>query len=452
MQYIVQGKGLLDPVELQQKLDELTGFIPVLKLKLEGNRWTFNGKVPQLTVHNAAMPADWNDTFFTAPLDSRIGSCFAFHLFQTDYSTLVIRVLHSAMDGVGALKLIEYFFQLLNCQAVPSITDHPKDHDVRRVIGRIPSTIRGGYTSKWKGLAQDIIQTGSVKYKTEVLNFSERIEEITGSVARWYMDQTHESARFMIPVNIRRHGIHTEALSNLCLPIYLRTTVDQGKEDIQSQLLKELAECNELAYEPTETLGSLIPGAILGNLFGRMIHKAQRTNRYPMSGFISDLGKVDLSNFSTRSFEATNFLSLPVYVPLAPLCLISCYHQNGTRVAFSVPDFYDIGAIKRSLQQAMKPVRPAVERITTFEPAEGELVNDMRISWSEVLKIPVEEIGLNDRFSDLGGESISLIFLIHVVGSKFVPDKKGLFMNDVLKLAGSVTVLSMLKIISTHRQ
>ena len=98
IQYIIEGIGDIDVNFLKEQIENLATVIPALKLKQEGRRWTFNGSIPKLIVHNYELPKNWEDNIFKKVL---MKDCCEFHLFKASNTTVMFRVLHSAMDGIG---------------------------------------------------------------------------------------------------------------------------------------------------------------------------------------------------------------------------------------------------------------------------------------------------------------------------------------------------------------
>ena len=79
---------------------------------------------------------------------------------------------------------------------------------------------------------------------------SYKVDLCISKIAKWYMNETQSAARFLIPVNIRRHSNFEESVSNLSFPIYLNTILEDNEKDIHSRLITELANNNELSKRP----------------------------------------------------------------------------------------------------------------------------------------------------------------------------------------------------------
>ncbi len=449
--YVVHGRGKIEPNELQEAIDMLISKTPALKLKLQGNMWTFNGPGPKLIIHDHAFPEDWNDSVFTSTLNPNNDGCCEIHLFQADRNSILFRVLHSAMDGVGGLTVLECLFALLNGLPCDVISHHPKDNEVRKSISDEVPNKRENYRFNCHGLNQRQSTKYSNQCQTAVINLDSRIDGVIGLVGHWHMVQTQQPARFLIPVNLRRHKSVETSVANLSLPIYLNMDLHQTSDEIQTNLLTQLAANNELAKDPLEWFGTSAPDWLLKRVLRKRSVKAQATNRYPMSGFLSDLGKINLQRFTTSSFEADDVFALPTYTSLTPFCLIACHHDNGARIAIRVPQHYDIKVIKDSLTEFL------TSQITTKIPEDSSLKPNhanhkpLLEIWSKNLNISESNIGLTDTFSDLGGASIDLLILLSEVEETLIDNEDSPFMSEALKLAGKISIVTMADLLNSPK-
>jgi Phosphopantetheine attachment site len=449
IQYIIEGEGLLDPNDVQSKLEVLAKHSPALKLKLKGNKWSFDGDTPVLKIHDSDIPSNMDSSVFRTQLNSRKGHCCEFHLFQSSSSTLLVRVLHSAMDGIGVLILIERLFALLRGESISTIQQHTSDYEIRKANNsKTKFKVKKNHYN-WIGLGANNQKLLPYGYITEVIDLNAKIHGVVGKIAKWYMNRTSESGLFLIPVNARRHDLKNESVSNLSLPLYLRTKQEESPENIQANMLTELSENHELGKDNLEIIGRYTPKSILSVIFKRLIKTAQATNKYPISGYISDIGRIELPKLSTAKFKAQNVFSLPVFTPLSALCLTICTHENGTRIAFSVHENINITQIKEELIEELTD-SDINTPITTDKELSSELIESLIKIWSLILKLPTGNIDCNQSFDDLGGESIDLVLVITEVSDEHLQDRKSEFMSDCLKLAGRISINTMCEIASRY--
>lgn len=443
MQFIIDGEGLIDQNEFTKAVDKLSTIYPVLLLKRDRKKWSLKGEKPRIYVHENSRPVDLSAGFYKTNLNAEAGQCVEFHLFQTDATSLVIRILHAAMDGIGAMKLIYALFSILKNEFVETLKSHPTENELRAEIGVKPTKNGGGFASKWNGLTPKY-EFDSSDFSTELITFSDKITDGIAEIAHWYTTETVAPAQFLIPVNCRRHGVFTESLSNLSLPIYLKTNLGQTPAEIQAELLTKMAANVELGKDPLEKWVRLIPAHVLKKVLRNKIAKSHKSNRYAMSGYISDLGFIDLEALSYGEFKVKDFYSIPVYTATIPICFLIVHHQLGTRICFSAAAKYDRKALKSIIQTALTAVPNAKQEVAEQIDLEiNPLEQELSLIWSKYLPQRVTQNDIQSTFSTLGGESLSLLFIVEEVGLTHCSSKQGQFLAEVLKSSSQITIREM---------
>ena len=441
MQFIIKGDNIIDPRLFNLAIDQLVDAYPMLSLKLEHKKWSYKGGKPLVLIHNKQCPEDFSSPLYRKKMNSNNGECFEFHLFQTEVTTIVIRILHSAMDGIGAMKMITTMFAILKGETAEKISIHPTEKELRNQIKVKRATNGGGFTNKWSGLRPT--ETGILNdFSTRLMRFPSKIDNGIAKLVKWYARETNSTAQFLIPVNCRRHGAYTEVLSNLSLPIYLKTEPNQSINEIQAELLKQLAANKELGVDPLEKIANLLPLFVLKRMFAKKAGRSFKSNKYAMSGYISDLGFIDLDTLSFGGFNALDFYSIPVYTSTIPICFSVVHHKFGTRICYSLSSKYNADNIKSSLESALKPEKSSESNIDV-----GILISPLELEiaeiWTKYLQEPVSEKDFIVSFTSLGGESLNLLFIVEEIGGKHCANKQGLFLSEVLKQAGSISIRQM---------
>lgn len=446
IQVVIEGRGLIDEDVLRKSLLELTYTIPALQLKLKGNSWYYNEITPNIIVHKGAFSKDLNSSVFKSKMSAYSGRSCEIHAFQGDSTTLVVRVLHSLMDGVGVLNMIDTWFDIMNSTSVSICLDHITEKEFKRSLS-VKSTNNGrGHKFIWRGLDKSGSVEKSNQYQTFLLNFDHRIDGLISKLTEWHVQQTKSPARFLVPVNIRRHQPSIRSYSNLSLPIYLEVYPGESSRDINAKLLHEIHQNNELAKDKLELFGRIAPAPLLKNVIKRKTKSAQRKNTFPLSGFLSDLGYVDLERLKTTEFSATNLFAIPVHVPLAPFCMLSCQHSGGTRVVLSIPQDYNSESIKRGLLQFLKQEVPV--EVDKKESAESPLTRQLCKIWSEFLGVEAHEIELNVSYGSYGGSSLNLLFIMTRIEEQIIKGTDKTFVSQVIQRGGSLTISDLEQIIN----
>jgi hypothetical protein len=373
--------------------------------------------------------------------------CCEFHLFKASNTTVMFRVLHSAMDGIGGLIVLKRLFELLNGNKSDAILSHFGDNRVRKELKVKPKNKKSLNTFSWKSLDSDL---ATDHFKTELIQMSYKVDLCISKIAKWYMNETQSAARFLIPVNIRRHSNFEESVSNLSFPIYLNTILEDNEKDIHSRLITELANNNELSKDPYELIIKWIPNSLLKIWISLINKKMIEKNKFLMSGFISDLGFVDLNSLSTSTFHAKDFYSLPVFTVAIPFSVSLCYHQNGTRVAFSIPGNLNSHYLKNSLSVVLEQRNNM--NSSTLSNTNFQFDNEFVELWKIYSSPELQKIDANLSFSDHGGDSVDLLTLISEVGKIYVPLRQSDFMMKVLQYGITITPNKMFEIILENKE
>ena len=450
LQFIIEGIGQIEFEQLQQCIKGLSEKIPALTAKLKRNRWYFDGELPEVFLHEETFPTNWNAPLFRKKLNAKAGKCAEFHLFSGPNPKLLFRVLHSLMDAKGAQLILRSLFACLRGEPILAVDDFRTDVAVRNRISKHESVKREGYRLKWPSVA---ITHNVANYQTAVLKFDTRLEAPLAKCASWFAQRFERSCRMLIPVDLRRHDGVGESASNLSLPIYLHINSTQTWQEIQAGLLAKLSDHAELAKERFEQLGLMLNENMLKMLMKYSIAQAKKKELYPMSGILSDNGLLELTDVSSSHFQAVNIISLPVYVPLAPFCVVVMHHTNGSNLAINVPRNVDIESFTDSLQtfiQASEPIKQSIAK-PSKQVKNTEEVNALRALWAEVLECEQADIDMESSFHELGGDSLKLLFMLTEVAADYIDGPESSFLNAAMNTAGQMSIHSLMEMLGEYR-
>jgi amino acid adenylation domain-containing protein len=132
-----------------------------------------------------------------------------------------------------------------------------------------------------------------------------------------------DRVQFMVPVDLRHHDSKIQSTANLSLPIFLKVNRGDRWELVHEQVLRRLAEKEELSGNGTEWALSRVPLWGVEQFVRVAIGLQRRRKKYMASGILSHLGKIKLSDFSFLGFKAQTVYSLPVHTGLIPLSLVA---------------------------------------------------------------------------------------------------------------------------------
>jgi hypothetical protein len=343
IQMVVTGKGIIDLASLENAIATATASNPSLKANIVGGNVEFNSQ-PKVLYHSQDLTPDFQNSLFHESL--RQHGC-EFHLFNQ--SSLLFRVRHAIMDGMGATIALQQVFKALRGEKVQKILDHPTENEFLKDQTRKKAKIRK-FPRIWRGFAKTASKnTGEIQF--HLLSLPSKLENPLAILAQWYTSFIQSPARFLIPVNIRRYNPGFQACSNLSLPLFLDCEADSTSEQITGQILKALSQNREIEKDRLQSVGHHLPYWTVKKVLNQATKNSLRDNRYILTGFLSDLGQIDLETFSTSNFQAVDAYHLPARTHLMPFSVNICHHNNGTRLGLAFLKDIDSQPIMNSLQE-----------------------------------------------------------------------------------------------------
>jgi len=442
--YVLIGQGEWEENQVKKAVQKLGELFPMLGATVTGNRWQDTQQEIPVSFIATPLPSDWNDPVFQSPLSPQHVD---FQFFTHANAAMVFRVSHRVMDAKGVQQVLKAFFSLLRDESVAAAPYFPADHTIRKQLTPPVKAKREGYAFRWASLP--LHAEAPTSFETFGLSFSKSSPQALSQVAAWLTRQLGASTRFLIPVDIRRHEGCPEAAANLSLPLYLQVSLEETAAEIQERMLRQLYEKAELAGESFEHLGRSAPMALLRGLFTAGIKQASRKQQFPMSGFLSDNGTLSLADFSCSSFIADDMWAFPVFVPLAPFCMVALHHEAGTRLLISVPKGTETESFKKDLQELLTPISPSISP-TTLTSFSTPILPEIRELWADVLEIAESDITPGHSFLELGGDSIKLLMLMTEIQQEYPSEQQSLLMEEVLNLAGSFDIQQFSLLTSTY--
>ncbi|MFJ2114378.1 amino acid adenylation domain-containing protein [Streptomyces sp. NPDC087850] len=364
LQVFVEGHGRIDPAELRHAVAVTAEACPGTRLTLDGTNWTDTGRAPQVRVLDGSSfdrdePADV--PALHTPLTGEGEPTCEVLLVDGPDSTVVFRAHHGVMDGGGIrhwitsvfavlrgekpiearstvtdlefvnllhatdqdtpadentpaaaaaesvdpdpsgdppLTDVELFFQLLagtsdtpadeSPTAWPPVLGHPREPGGRRLFWR-RRTIDGHHLGLVAKLATAITKAGGLA-----------------------------TARYGIPVDLRRHDPELRTTGNLTMGISVDVVAGEDWTAAHHRVLSALADRRELPPGPVPTRAVPVPMENIRQVVVAMDAQAALKGEYFASAALSSLGRVGLADISTDAFEASTVYSLPMLLPMSP--------------------------------------------------------------------------------------------------------------------------------------
>ncbi|MEU6708975.1 non-ribosomal peptide synthetase [Streptomyces wuyuanensis] len=342
IQLVIEGTGDIDARELSRAVAEASRSCPGSRLVRQGRTWTDSGVPARVVVANSrsleriALTGLPELSLDLAGADGR-PSCEVL-LLTGEPGTLVFRASHAVMDLKGLRTWAAQVFRALRSETLADIRGTLTDYQFLGKYGRTGQRPRlwldqrsplgghAGSVSVWRR------RTVAGRPTTPTAKVTAALAEAVGL-----------PARFMVPVDLRRHAHDTCSTANLTLPVFLDVPPRQRPDAVHHRLLNALARRQEIAAGTEASLARLPLSATTALI--RASQAASRTrSRHLASAIVSHAGRLELSEFSTVNFRATTVYALPVHAPLIPVSVVMLELPEHTELVVSARGAKGVGA------------------------------------------------------------------------------------------------------------
>ncbi|SNY79744.1 ATP-dependent DNA helicase RecG [Nocardia amikacinitolerans] len=320
MQLAVHGQGTLDPADLQRAVDVASAANPGSRLVRDGADWVDTGVAATVRVvegHSLTYPGLENDPVLNSPIGPTPDRTCEVLLLTADPVTIVFRVFHGVMDGMGMRMWVDDVFRALRGVEPFGAPDPVADAELVARVGAPgkPSVLLPIYPSAAGRGKQDPAESPwLLRHRTVAATG----RGIVARVAAVLADAAQAKSRFMIPVDLRRHDPALRSTANLALPLFLDVAPGDTWESVNDQLragLKENRELNQMdnggltAFPPAVVRAVLRAGNWVGARLGRNL----------VSATVSHMGVFDLPEMAVPGFTPVSIRVLPQHSGMMPL-------------------------------------------------------------------------------------------------------------------------------------
>jgi len=320
MQLVVPGDGDLDPDRLRRAVAVAATVTPGARLVRRGAEWVDAGIAPAVRVvpghvlHETTLEAD---PVLTSPIGPTPETTVEVLLLTGAPVTLVFRVFHGVMDGMGMVLWVTNVLRALRGQDPIPQLDPVADQELVDRVGAPgkPATMVPRYR----------IATGRGRQRRGVARHLLRHRRIDaagpGALARvcaLLAAETPGTSRIMMPVDLRRHDPALRSTANLALPLFL--DIESGrdwtwvKEQIKTGL-RERRELNQLA----NTRITLVPDPVNRGVLHTTNWLGARWGRNLASATVSHMGRFTADELAVPGFRPTGLYVLPQHSVAMPL-------------------------------------------------------------------------------------------------------------------------------------
>ena len=334
IQFILEYEGIVDKKKLEDAINYVLNRTNDSNLKLYQRDWVKNSEnivIKDVLINSKEM---LEDQFFKQKIDYKTHSVEVYLLKHLQKKYIVFKILHSVSDGKGALKFIENVFKKLNEKELTTCSNKYNEQTLakeitkhNKVINLIPkykldtriNKVKE-YIPRWNLISVNGYHIGI-------------ISKIALVLSKYFKDN---NIKYMIPVDIRRHLDSDNYLGNMTLPIFLKASKKDTWQEINGKLLYALKNKEELNKKSLQYLGyQKMPYNVRKCIIKVLGKYFNLSNKFSTGSIISYLGRIDIKNYSTDTFNVVDFVSLPLQQPTAPFSIVVTEVKNKTNIAIS---------------------------------------------------------------------------------------------------------------------
>ncbi len=327
IQFIFEGQGRIALNELQKAIEQTAESNPIICGCLKDRYWAYSGNFPQIIEHKEPISQHEliNSHLMQENMELDVKTVEV-HVFN-EGSMLLFKVFHGIMDGKGATNWVLNVFRALRGEELLRMNDVITEKDLVLSTGMNAPSLKLDFSFlPFKNYKSPY--HGHFKWHTEKVDG--RYPMLVSHICHFFTQNNElNRAKFMIPVDLRRHRKKLNSDCNLTLPIFLTTDKSMTAADIHGEYLFALKDNLELSIKNTEVPGIAIGGKFMADI-GMMYLKFRQkvSKRFLATGIVSFLGTFNSEQFSTGEFKCKSFYALPSYQPLTPFNVIPIQLDN----------------------------------------------------------------------------------------------------------------------------
>lgn len=392
IQSVVEGTGDLDINTLRAAVEQAAEANPGSRFILRKNHWWDTGIPPlvrELDPAGFSGKAIEQHPIFSMPIDSKKGPTTQVYLVKGEPTRVIFRCAHSIMDGKGAQFFAEEVFRALRNEPLigtnAQITDEQLIKSLNQKAHRQPTpfdcssptgarAVQPGQ-SKWSCRSLDCLSPESA---ADAPAFESRRVQIPGTghaiaarlasiLAKECAEKGNTHTRVMIPVDLRSHAKDIHSTGNLFSSLCVDVDAKQSWQQIQQDLIQKLIDHKEGAIGRQDWLLKKLPASMVNMYFKHSLQWQLNHNRFRFTGFLSDVGKVDLNRYTCPHLTPLNVYNVHMDNPMAPISITTVTNPDHIELTLSMPrDLATNGRLDRLVDKIVhglntSDIQPKVE-------------------------------------------------------------------------------------------
>lgn len=314
------------------------------RLELKGglgwSRFQDSGRLPPVRLINAA---NWSGrdpehaSFLQKPLPLTGGCSCEVILLSGNPARVIFRSHHAVMDGGGTLHWAAEVFRALNGQPLQGSSLGLTDIELARSLNAGMQAKREQDSPAPTG-AYDTAASG-VTWRRLTLRGKQpsllaRVALFVGQQARRSADDVIHIA---IPVDLRRHVSTGANMANLTGFIHIDVSANATVADLTGQIQAKLQQREYATLSPGLRIAPFMPIKLLKAGIQQAMNGVSRGALFADSAVLSNLGKLDLSVFTSVDFTPETGFFIPPGNGVSPLFMALSGTDNGIELVASMP-------------------------------------------------------------------------------------------------------------------
>lgn len=339
IQIIIEGFGKINSNDFYNAVKKANDACPLSKCIYRNNKWVESKKNTPIYYLNSFEfdGFDFSSDLFKKKINHSKNPVTEIFFVKSNPNRIIFRVFHGAMDAKGALIWIKNIFRALNKKALIKCTSTEND---LTILSKLPVKNKSSkliLDKKITNKKYNYNKANSNKINIKRISLEGRYNGIISKISKVLTDLFDDyNSRYLIPSDLRKYNKYIISNANLTLPIYLECDKSESWQEINNKFLYKLKNNNELNIRPLNfKLLNKLPIKTLNLLIKTLIFKQKLKNKYMISSIISHLGKLNLTDFDTNSFNALNIYSIPVSQPFSPISFVIVENQKNTEIIIS---------------------------------------------------------------------------------------------------------------------
>ena len=320
--------------DIENAVKNICNYSEYLNLIIKKNKFYFTKRELKLNIIEGITDFDGFNIdkleLFNKKLSNDFVDIYYFKSITNDY--LLFKFNHSYVDGQGALYIIRLLISLLNKTEIDGNIDYISDLEYATQIGTTKFKEHLNYNNKIKKLGSNTENQLIIKRMKIDKNSNAILPKIIKVLTSYY---TNDNQTFLIPTSIRKREENKIYISNLSLPLYLKINKNDEWNDIYLKIYKGINEKKNLNIYNIK-YGMLLK--VNNNIFKIMIKMSnfvqKKTRKYFTCGSITNMGIINLKNYSSDKIKINRMFNIPFFQPLLPLSITIMESANGIDIVF----------------------------------------------------------------------------------------------------------------------